>query len=133
MIKHRILFEIRTLHKVVTGAYDLYKNLDPTKLIKGTMKVRVCPCSSLNFERFQLLMRFAFCLLCFQLAKAGIDHARREMARGSADSIGFFLTLSAEVTIINNGKLQEPFISNESEQQIRLSSAACRCAMGIRR
>ena len=27
--------------QIVTGAYDLYKNLDPTKLIKGTMKVRV--------------------------------------------------------------------------------------------
>ena len=35
------------------------------------------------------------------------------MARGSADSIGFFLTLSAEVTIINNGKLQEPYFQRK--------------------
>ena len=47
-------------------------------------------------------MLFAFCLLRFQLAKAGMDRARREMARGSADSIGFFLALSAEVTIISD-------------------------------
>ena len=67
-------------------------------------------------------MLFAFCLLRFQLGKAGMDHARREMARGSADSIGFFLTLSAEVMIIsissvrdavNNEKLQSLFISNK--------------------
>ena len=87
--------------KVVAGAYDLYKNLDPTKLIKGTMKVRVLlfilTLSAFNFSCF---LPSVFC--AFQLAKAGMDHARREMARGSADSIGFFLALSAEVTIISD-------------------------------
>jgi len=84
----------------VTGAYDLYKNLDPTKLIKGTMKVRVLSLYfSLGATDYSF---FAVGSPLSQLAKAGMDHARRGRARGPADNIGFFLTLSATVSIIEH-------------------------------
>ena len=63
--------------KVVAGAYDLYKNLDPTKLIKGTMKVRVLffilTLSAFNFSCF---LHSAFCAFSSQ-RQAWIVHGAR--------------------------------------------------------